>query len=86
MEDIATWRKRIDEIDENLVALLNERAVCAMEIGNIKNKHGIEIFNPERERFILDHIRSLNSGPLCVDAMQRIFQVIIEECRKSEEC
>lgn len=85
MDDIARWRSRIDEIDAIVMKLLNERAACAVEIGKIKNKLGIEILNPDRERFILDRIRELNNGPLSVDAAVRIFSAIIEECRKSEE-
>jgi len=85
MDDIARWRSRIDEIDAIVMKLLNERAACAVEIGKIKNKLGIEILNPDRERFILDRIRELNNGPLSDDAAVRIFSAIIEECRKSEE-
>lgn len=85
MDDIARWRSRIDEIDAIVVNLLNERTACAVEIGKIKKKLGVEIFNPDRERFILDRIRELNNGPLSDDAAVRIFSAIIEECRKSEE-
>ncbi len=40
MSDVAGWRKRIDEIDQQLVKLLNERSQCAVEIGHLKKTHG----------------------------------------------
>jgi chorismate mutase len=38
MNDFDGWRKRIDEIDQKLVKLLNERSKCAVEIGHLKKK------------------------------------------------
>lgn len=84
MDDIAIWRKRIDEIDEKLVSLLNERAACAIEIGRIKCAKGLDIYNPVREKSIMDNIVKLNNGPLDKAAIQRLFGLIIEECREIE--
>jgi chorismate mutase len=36
-------RQRIDELEEQLVALLNERSACALEIGRIKRELGVEV-------------------------------------------
>ena len=36
MNDLEGWRKRIDEIDQQILKLLNERSRCAVEIGHIK--------------------------------------------------
>ncbi|MFC1692933.1 chorismate mutase [Candidatus Latescibacterota bacterium] len=85
MDEIADWRKRIDEIDERLAALLNERAGCAVRIGKIKRKKGMEIFNPDREKNILERIKQLNNGPLDDKAFKKLFELIIEECRNTEE-
>ena len=34
--DIEGWRKKIDDLDQKLVALLSERARAAVEIGKLK--------------------------------------------------
>jgi len=83
-DGIADWRKRIDEIDTEMVKLLNERAASAIEIGKLKKVSGSEIFDPKRESFIFDRIRDLNEGPLESDNMVNIFKCIIEECRSKE--
>jgi chorismate mutase len=77
-------RRRIDELDERLVALLNARAACALEIGRLKEALGLEIFQPTRERDVLEHVRRVNTGPLDDGAIGRLFERIIDEARRLE--
>jgi len=79
--DIADWRKRIDEVDRQLVALLNERATAARAIGHLK--HG-PIYDPERERTVLDNVRRSNQGPLPDRELGQIYERIIDVMRKFE--
>lgn len=85
MEDIAGCRNCIDTIDTQLVKLINERARCAIDIGYIKAQNGLEIYNPEREKKIIQHVGELNEGPLSDTAVQNIFKKIIESCRDLEK-
>jgi chorismate mutase/prephenate dehydratase len=57
-------RKRIDEIDRQLVELLNERARVVVEIGNVKSKTAGPIYAPDREKQVLEKITAANRGPL----------------------
>ena len=80
-------RRRIDELDERLVALLNERAACALEIGKLKHALGQEVYQPEREAEVLHHARACgerSAGPLSADAITRLFERIIDEARRIE--
>ncbi len=77
-------RDRIDALDEQIVALLNERASCALEIGEIKRAIGLAIYQPGREKDVLDHVRRVNGGPLDGDAVRRLFERIIDEARRLE--
>jgi chorismate mutase len=77
-------RRRIDALDEKLVTLLNERAGYALEIGHLKERLGLELYQPGRERQVLQHVRSINSGPLDGDAIARLFERIIDENRRLE--
>ncbi|MFC1509412.1 chorismate mutase [Candidatus Omnitrophota bacterium] len=85
MKDIADWRNCIDDIDSQLLRLLNERARCACEIGCIKEKNGMTVYNPDRERAILSKLGDKNKGPLADSAIQKIFETIIEQCRSLEK-
>jgi len=81
---IEDWRRKIDEIDRKLVELLNERSKCAIEIGKIKRALNLRVYDPEREREILQRIKEVNTGPLDGDGIQRLFERIIDECRHLE--
>ena len=85
MSDLEDLRKNIDRVDEVLVRLLNERARCACEIGRLKKELGVEIYQPDREKQVLDHVRGVAAeGPLGPDAIARLFERIIDEARRLE--
>ena len=77
-------RRRIDEIDQQLVELLNARARCALEIGQEKKVAGMEVYQPTRETEVLEHVQSINPGPLDDGAVKRLFERIIDEARRLE--
>ena len=81
---IETIRARIDEIDRQLVALLSERASCALAIGRLKELAGMPIYQPAREADVLSNVRTVNAGPLDDEAMTRLFERIIDEARRLE--
>jgi chorismate mutase / prephenate dehydratase len=76
--EIADWRKKIDEIDGKLVALLGERARVAEEIGRLKAKANLPIVEPERAQAVFDRIEQLNPGMLPTGGLTRIYQGIME--------
>lgn len=82
--DIEDWRRMIDEIDARLVELLNLRSRCAIEIGKLKRARSLPIYSPEREREVLERVRRLNRGPLDDEALQRLFERIMDESRRLE--
>jgi chorismate mutase len=80
-------RQRIDALDERLVELLNERASCAMHIGDIKRRLGLDVYQPDREAEVLGHVRghgAATGGPLGAEALTRVFERIIDEARRLE--
>ena len=84
MSGLDDLRRRIDELDEQLVRLLNARAACALEIGREKKAAGLEIYQPSREAEVLNHVQSVNPGPLDDGAIRRLFERVIDEARRLE--
>ncbi len=78
------WRRRIDEIDLQLVKLFNERTTCAIEIGHIKKRLGLEIYSPSREAQVIANVTAANKGPLDAEAIRRLFERVIDEARRIE--
>ena len=81
---IEDWRAKIDALDRRLAELISERAVYVVAVGKIKNAQGIEVFDGEREQQIIRNILRENKGPLDDDALRRIFERVIDECRQLE--
>ncbi len=81
---IEAWRRRIDEIDTQLMRLLNSRSACAVEVGRIKAELGLPIYSPEREAEILERVMRENPGPLDPLAVRRVFERVIDESRRLE--
>lgn len=81
---IDSIRNKIDKIDKQLLYLLNQRAEQVIEMGKIKHKLDLKVFDPKRERDIFVNMTEKNPGPLHVDAIVRIFERIIDESRRLE--
>src|ERR1700730_16203460 len=85
MRTLEELRRDIDRVDEVIVRLLNERARVVCEIGRLKQIDGGPVYQPDREKLVIDHVRSVAAeGPLGPDAIGRLFERIIDEARRLE--
>jgi chorismate mutase len=85
MRTLDELRDDIDRLDEVIVRLLNERARVAVEVGRLKKELDVPIYQPDREKQVLAHVRGVASeGPLGPDAIARLFERIIDEARRLE--
>jgi len=78
-------RQQIDQLDDELVALLNQRAECAVRIGQIKTAQRLPIYEPQREAKVMARVKALNAtlgGPLEASAIERVYERIIDEARR----
>jgi len=86
LEDL---RKEIDRIDEEILSLLNKRALLAKEIGELKKKNNLQVHIPEREREIFERVIELNkkkfSESFPTEALIHIYREIISACLSLEK-
>jgi chorismate mutase len=80
-DDLLRCREVIDEIDIQLLQLLNQRTRVVEEIGRIKQALHLAVYEPKREEQVFANVLGHNGGPLPPDAVQRIFERIIDEMR-----
>ena len=78
-------RKRIDELDAELLRLLNKRAECVVKIGAIKQKEKSNVLVPQREKELLDRLIALNSGPMTEKMVCHLFQEIIDTLKELQK-
>jgi len=81
---IETLRARMDEINLKILRLVSARASVAAEIGRLKHYEGGEVYQPVRERAIIEKMIAENLGPLTDEQVKRIYVEIISACRALE--
>lgn len=80
--DVAGWRRRLDRLDRKLVRMLNQRARAAQEIGRLKARTAMPIYEPKREEAVFENVLSANRGPFPDHELKRVFQEIIGVMRR----
>ena len=79
--DIGKLRQAIDEIDENIMDLINQRLLLAKQVGDFKKQGGIQITDSDREKEIMSRLLEKNNGPMSDNGLRNIFGAIIAEGR-----
>ena len=78
------WRLRINELDNQILQLLTERAEAALKIGDLKRRQDAPVCVPEREAEILHRLVQTNVGPLPAEAILAVWREILSACRALE--
>jgi len=87
MKTLDDCRNAIDNIDNKILELLNERMGVVERVGEIKNVAGTAIYRPEREKAIINRLSKLNNeskGLLNESAIEAIFLEIFAVARNLE--
>jgi len=81
MQKIRQLRKRIDEVDEQILQSLSERVEISRSIGFIKEKNGLPVQDFPRENDVYAHIRE-KAAELCLDSsyVEAIYRQIVSMC------
>lgn len=78
--DLASLRLQIDDLDQQLLKLLNERALVAERVGEVKKREGTPFFRPDRVAQVIEKIRLANPGPLKDSHVTAIWREIMSAC------
>lgn len=85
-DELSKLRERIDQLDEQLQLLLNERAKLAQEVAQAKNKSDdTNFYRAEREAQVLRVVKERNKGPLSSEEIARLFREIMSACLALEQ-
>ena len=75
--NLAQLRKQIDELDQEILEILNNRARLIWDVRQVKAKKGTSIYVPDREWEIYQRLFRLNKGPLKDESVKAIFREIM---------
>jgi chorismate mutase/prephenate dehydratase len=83
--ELPVLRAAIDAVDEQVLELLNQRALLVKEVGELKTSRNQPIFVPHRESQIIERLQGKSGGPFPVDAIRSVFHEIIGACLSLEQ-
>jgi chorismate mutase/prephenate dehydratase len=78
------WRSRINDLDNQILNLLNQRAEAALKIGDLKRRHDLPYYVPAREAEIVNRLTSTNPGPIPGETVRAVWREILSGCRAIE--
>jgi chorismate mutase len=81
MQSIQNFRKRVDEIDEQILRFLGERAEICRSIGLLKKSNQMPIVDRNREAEVFEKVRRrANDLGLEADQTVAIYREIVNMC------
>ena len=83
--DLNSIRQEIDQIDQELVALLEKRMVCVGQIVEYKEQKGLPVLDQGREREVLEKVSSLVMDEQYRTTIQAQFQDMMKHSRTYQE-
>ncbi len=83
-EQLGDLRVRIDSVDRQLLQLLNQRALLAQAVGEVKKIDGSPVFRPDREIQVIEGLKQANPGPVLPESIAPIWREIMSACRALE--
>lgn len=75
--ELADARKKIDEIDEQIIELFEQRMRTSAEVAACKRAQGLPILDAKRERDVLTHLAG-KSEPAFKSYVRALYSTIFE--------
>lgn len=82
LEDL---RNGIDAVDAEILSLVARRIELVLQIAGYKRQRGLPVYDPERERTVIERLIGLAPAQLDAGLVRRIFERIIDESRRVEQ-
>jgi len=83
MDKLKTLRKKVDELDYELLDVLKRRLMVSKEIGKFKRKNGLMIRDRKREKEIL--VDKIEKSSLSGEFVKKLFKLILNESRRIQK-
>lgn len=83
--DLEELRGQIDAVDQQILRLLHERVRLVVKVGEYKRERGMPVYDPSRERSLLERLCKSAEPPLDAETIRRIFERLVDESRRIEQ-
>ena len=75
---IKQFRDQISDNDLKIIDLINKRLSLVDKLWRYKAEQGVDMYNAEREEWMVTFLSRANKGPLSQDALREIYRTIVE--------
>lgn len=75
---LASYRDEITALDVQLVETINKRLETVLELRRHKEETGLAFLDPDREAWLVAHLKEANGGPLSDDAVEELIEFVLE--------
>ncbi|MBE6380812.1 MAG: prephenate dehydratase [Lentisphaerae bacterium] len=82
--ELQVLREQIDVIDAEVIKLLNERYKAVEAIGEYKRERHLPVYDPARQRKLMERLESLNHGPMTNDILHAVYREIMSGAQRLE--
>lgn len=76
--ELKALRDQVTAIDRALVETINRRIEVVQRIWEHKAEHGLGQVDPERERWLREHLAASNPGPLSPEGLEEIYAAVLD--------
>jgi chorismate mutase len=83
--ELCALRQEIDNIDLKILELVADRMRLVLKVGEYKREHALPVYDPERERRMLESLVQSAAPPLTAESVRRIFERLIDVSRYLEQ-
>ncbi len=83
--ELEALRVEIDAIDQQILELVAARVRVVLRVGELKRRLGLPVYDPERERAMLERLAARAPPPLDLATIRRVFERLIDESRRLEQ-
>ena len=84
--DLTKYRNQINEVDDQILALLQKRAKISKQVGAVKAETGVaQVYVPNRQKQIIERLKTQNHGEFPDAALEAIWTEILSASRSLQE-
>jgi chorismate mutase len=77
-DDLNSLRAQVTAIDREIVEAINRRLEAVSRVWEHKSAHGLDEIDPERERWLHEHLAACNRGPLSAAGLREIYAALLD--------
>ena len=85
MDDLMKLREKIDEIDQKLVALFEERMEIVLKVAEYKRLNNIPILDEDREKEVIDRNKSKLKNKKFEDSLEIFLNELLSLSKKEQK-